>query len=191
MSGQLTLVRTFSNVSIASTLVEKDDSDTKSSKLSPAPSVSSLRKLATQHLANNVPTVGAEIQKLAKSAAPTAAQKAAGMLAVPKEAVVKESKVVTPFEAAGDLEAGQSTLVAGHVDSRAVRTGTYVGAFSGAGVSVGSTIPIIVHMLAESSSGAAYASAVIGTILTAFCGVVIGGKVGKFISAKIQAGNKD
>ena len=220
MFSPLTLVRTsstVSNASTAATLVGADEPDEKSLKLSPAPSVSSLKDLATQHeLANSIPTAGG-LQQLSKSAAATAAQKAASMLAVPKQAVVKESKVnmPEPFEAAEVLEAGQSTLDAGHVRSLAGRIGSAidasltasldpssggpvgatVGAIVGGGGTIGISMTIMDHVLTEGSSGGAYAGCILGAVAAAFPvmfgGIIVGGKAENYIFAKIQARNRD
>ena len=190
MLAQMTLTRTSSLSSNASTLIE-EEINVKRPMLSPAPSENGLEDLESQHeLAKSVPTVGV-LQRLtgAKRAVTAAAQKTVNMLVKPKTTIVRETQTAAPelFEVAGALEAGQATLVADQVVSPAAHVGRKVGAFVGG---AGATLAWggVLSTVGTNPSDAVVAGSLIAGPIAAAAGAVggalAGGKLAGYISAK-------
>ena len=189
MSAQMTLKRTPSFASTASTIVG-EQTVTKSTKLSPAPSISDLKGLENQNqLAKSVPANADALKSFSKAARAIAAvaQKTVNSLTAPKKAVVKEPKATMPssFELAGVMEAAQqSTSATRQTRLLVVGAGQIIGALAGGGVLLACVVPVVssysdssvgIPILLEATVGA-------GTLGSAF----VGGSLANYISAKIN-----
>lgn len=170
-----------SNASNASTLVGEEEKSEKSEPLGPVPSLKGLEDIEKGALEQSVPTVPSDsFARLAllKKATSDTAQSTAKALALPKKAIIKQPKIVTPepFEVANDLEAGLGSMLETqtkdvHIEAYSARMRKICTICLGGGVALPIATMIIDPIV--------YAKDLISD--DAFVGVLFGGMFGCFL----------